>query len=159
MWSGERDWKFWLSIFNWFVFLLVAHSRLTLCDPMDYNPAGSSVHGYSPGTNTGVGCHVLLQGNLPDPRIEPESPLLRVDSLLIDPPGKPLNIEDLFLSFWATSLCLTGSRLTHLITSDSHLFWWSILNIAECVYSKLCNCVPLMYRKLTPFGKDRYFCF
>jgi len=29
---------------------------------MDYSPPGSSVHGYSPGKNTGVGCHVLLQG-------------------------------------------------------------------------------------------------
>ena len=33
----------------------------TLCDPMDYSPPGSSVHGDSPSKNTGVGCHVLLQ--------------------------------------------------------------------------------------------------
>ena len=32
-----------------------------LCNPMDYNPPGSSVHGDSPGKNTGVGCHALLQ--------------------------------------------------------------------------------------------------
>ena len=33
----------------------------------------------SPGRNTGVGCHALLQGNLPDPGIKPlsfESPAL-----------------------------------------------------------------------------------
>ena len=29
---------------------------------MVYNPPGSSVHGDSPGKNTGVGCHALLQG-------------------------------------------------------------------------------------------------
>ena len=29
----------------------------TLCDPMDCNPPGDSVHGDSPGKNTGVGCH------------------------------------------------------------------------------------------------------
>ena len=34
----------------------------TLCDPMDYNPPGSSVHGDSPGKNTAVGCHFLLEG-------------------------------------------------------------------------------------------------
>ena len=34
----------------------------TLCDPMDCSPPGSSVHGDSPGKNTGVGCHALLQG-------------------------------------------------------------------------------------------------
>ena len=41
---------------------LVAQSRLTLFDPMDCSPQGSSVHGDSPGKNTGVGCHALLQG-------------------------------------------------------------------------------------------------
>ena len=34
----------------------------TLFDPMDCYPSGSSVHGDSPGKNTGVGCHALLQG-------------------------------------------------------------------------------------------------
>ena len=38
----------------------VAQSCLTLCNPMDNSPQGSFVH--SPGKNTGVGCHALLQG-------------------------------------------------------------------------------------------------
>ena len=42
--------------------VLVAQSHLILCDPLDYSPPGSSVHGNSPGKNTGVGCHALLQG-------------------------------------------------------------------------------------------------
>ena len=33
---------------------------LTLCDPMDCGPPGSSIHGDSPGKNTGVGCHAVL---------------------------------------------------------------------------------------------------
>ena len=41
---------------------LVTQSGLTLCNPMDCSPPGSSVHGNSPGNNTGVGCHALLQG-------------------------------------------------------------------------------------------------
>ena len=41
---------------------VLARSRLTLCDPMDCGPPGSSVHGKSPSKNTGVGCHALLQG-------------------------------------------------------------------------------------------------
>ena len=32
---------------------------------MEHSPLGSSVHGDSPGKNTGVGCHALLQGILP----------------------------------------------------------------------------------------------
>ena len=35
----------------------VAQSHPTLCHPMDCSPPGSS-----PGKNTGVGCHFLLQG-------------------------------------------------------------------------------------------------
>ena len=37
----------------------------TLCNPMDCSPPGSSVHGDSPGKNTGVVCHALLQGIFP----------------------------------------------------------------------------------------------
>ena len=33
----------------------------TLCDPMDCSQPGSSVYGDSPGENTGIGCHPLLQ--------------------------------------------------------------------------------------------------
>jgi len=36
-------------------------SCLSLCDPMDCSLPVSSVHGDSPGKNTGVGCHFLLQ--------------------------------------------------------------------------------------------------
>ena len=39
----------------------------------------------------GVSCHVL-QGDLPNPGIEPRSPTLQVDSLPSESPGKPMNI-------------------------------------------------------------------
>ena len=62
----------------------------TLCNPMDCNPSGSSVRGDSPGKNTVVGCHAFLQGNLPSSGSKPRSPILQVDSLLSEAPGKPL---------------------------------------------------------------------
>ena len=37
----------------------------TLCDPVDCSPPGSLVSEDSPGKNTGVGCHALLQGIFP----------------------------------------------------------------------------------------------
>ena len=37
----------------------------TCCDPMHCSPPGFSVLGDSPGKNTGVGCHFLLQGIFP----------------------------------------------------------------------------------------------
>ena len=53
---------------------LVTQLCPTLCDPMDWCSPGSSVHGDSPGKNTGVSCHALLQGNLPNPETKPRSP-------------------------------------------------------------------------------------
>ena len=45
-----------------------------------------------PGENTGVGCHFLLQGDLPNPGLKPlspESPALQADSLLLSHWGSP----------------------------------------------------------------------
>ena len=66
-------------------------SCLTLCNRMDFSPPRSSVHGDSPGKNTGVGCYTLLQGNLPNPGIKPRFPALQVDSLPSEATGKPRN--------------------------------------------------------------------
>ena len=83
MWMWPFSWVeqlySWEKIANWGMFLelslvsegawclqwilmcrcvcLVAQSCLTLCNSMDCSPPGSSVHGDSPGKNTGVGCH------------------------------------------------------------------------------------------------------
>ena len=47
--------------------MLVAHVCPTLCNPMDYNPPGPRLLCLwdSPGKNTEVGCHSLLQGIFP----------------------------------------------------------------------------------------------
>ena len=59
---------------------------LTLCDPVDCRPPGSSVCGDSPGKNNGVGCHALLQGMFPT-QLGPVAPALQMDSLLLSPRG------------------------------------------------------------------------
>ena len=43
----------------------------TLCNSLDCSPPGSSVHGYSPGKNTRVGYHALLQGIFPAQGLNP----------------------------------------------------------------------------------------
>ena len=53
------------------VLYLVVQSCPTLCDPMDGSPPGSSVHGDSPGKNTRVDCHALLQGIFPTQGLNP----------------------------------------------------------------------------------------
>ena len=54
--------------------MLVPQSCMTLYNPMDCNPPGHSVHGDSPGKNTGVGCHLLLQGIFSYQRSNPGLP-------------------------------------------------------------------------------------
>ena len=51
--------------------LVCALSSLTLCDPMDCSPPGSSVYAVFPGKNTGMGCHFLLQGIFPTQGLNP----------------------------------------------------------------------------------------
>ena len=64
---------------------LVSQLCPILRDPMDCNLPGSSVHRDSPGKNTGVGCHALLQGIF----LTQGFPALQVDSLPDELPGKP----------------------------------------------------------------------
>ena len=70
---------------------LVAQSCMTLCDPTDCSPPGFSVHGASPGKNTGVGLPCPPPWDLPYPGIEPRSPILQADSLPTESPEKPFH--------------------------------------------------------------------
>ena len=54
-----------------------AQSCPTLCDSMDCSPPGSSVHGGSPGKNTGVGCPSLLQDIFLTQGVNPSLPHCR----------------------------------------------------------------------------------
>ena len=56
---------------------LVTRSCPTLCDPMDLSLPGSSVHGDSPGKNTGVGCPAFVQGIFPTQGLNPGLPHCR----------------------------------------------------------------------------------
>ena len=57
--------------------VLFAQWFLILCYHMDCSLPGSSVYGDSPGKNTGVGCHVLLQGIFPTQGSNPGLPHCR----------------------------------------------------------------------------------
>ena len=46
-----------------FSHVLVVQSCPTFCNPVDSSPPSSFVHGDSPGKNTGLGCHFLLQSS------------------------------------------------------------------------------------------------
>ena len=55
----------------------VTQSCPTLCDHMNHSLPGFFVHGDSPCKNTGVGCHVLLQGIFPTQGQNPGLPYCR----------------------------------------------------------------------------------
>ena len=85
--------------------LVAQSSCLTLCHCMDYSPSGSSVHWDSPGVNTGVGCHALLQGILPTQGLNPG--LLHCRQILyhLSHQGSPIS------SYMDTSLMEIGAIL------------------------------------------------
>ena len=72
---------------------LVAPLCLTLCNPVDCSPPGTSVHGDAPGKNTGVTCHVLLQGIFPTQRLNPGLLHYRWIRYHLSHHGNPLILE------------------------------------------------------------------
>ena len=80
--SSSLSGHFLFSIWPYF---LVSQSCPTLCNPVDWSLPGSSVNGDSPGKNSGVGCHTLLQGIFPTQGSNPCLP----HSLPSEPSGKP----------------------------------------------------------------------
>ena len=69
-------------------------SCLTLCDPVDCSPPGSSVHGDFPDKNPGVGYHALLQRIFPTQGLSPGLPHWGCILLLI---FKTINLKILSL--------------------------------------------------------------
>ena len=111
---------------------LVIQSCSTPCDPMDYSPPGSSVHGILQARM--LECHFLLQGNLSDSGIKPKSPALQVNSLPSEPPGKPSLVFSLTHKRGRESCCNIPNIL---LTLRVHPIPWKIPS--ACVYSVYCQ--------------------
>ena len=83
---------------NVYLFCMCVHAKSlqlcpTLCDPMDCGSTGSSVLGDSPGNNSGMGCHALLQWIFSTQGLNLSLFCLlhwQVGSLPPAPPGKPI---------------------------------------------------------------------
>ena len=73
-------------------------SCLTLCNLMNCSLPGSSVHGNSPGKNTGVGCHAFVSGIFLTQEANPHLLCLlhwQKGSLQLATPGKPVLVSNL----------------------------------------------------------------
>ena len=85
------------------------------CNPMDYSPPGSTVHADSPGKNTGVGCHSLLQGIFPTRGSNPYLLCLlhwQSGYLPLVRTGKPTLC--LLHSIWNEEILLSGPQFPYL---------------------------------------------
>ena len=76
---------------------LAAQPCLTFCNPVDCSPPGSSVHGDSPGKNTGVGRHALLQGIFPTQRSNPDLPRCRQILYRLSHQGSRDSMDQIFI--------------------------------------------------------------
>ena len=106
------------------VLCLVTQSCPTLCNSMDCSPPGFSVHGDSPGKNTAVGCHALLQGIVPTQGLNPgllhcRRILYCLSHLLGSQSPQPFHLAIDFQDFSQSSLTPTPS-LPYCPLSISH---------------------------------------
>ena len=67
----------------------VTQSCQILCNPVDYSPPGSSVHGILQTRILESGLPFPSPGDHPEPGVEPRSSALQADTLTSEPPGKP----------------------------------------------------------------------
>ena len=105
-------------------------SCLTLCDPMDCSPPGSSVHGNSPGKNTRVGFHALLQGILLTQSSNLGLPHCRWILYKLSFQGSPKILEWVAYPFsrgsswprsWTRVSCIAGKFFTSWAVRETHI--------------------------------------
>ena len=129
-------------------------------DPMDCSLPGSSVHGHSPGRNTGVGCHALLHGIFPTQGSNPGLPHCRWILYCLSHHGSPRILECVADPFsrgcsqpwnWTRVFCIAGGFFTSWATREA------LIN--PCIYFKgnISNVSPfrLIFAEV-PFSWTRF---
>ena len=110
------------------VLCLVAQLCPTLCDPMYCSPSGFFVHEHTPGKNTRVGCHALLQGIFLTQGQNPGLPLCRQILYCLIHQGSPRILEWVAYPFSRRSsqprnqtgvFCITGRFFTSWATREA----------------------------------------
>ena len=150
---------FYLTVEVW---CAVAQSCLTLCNPVDYNPPGSSVHGIFQARILGAGCHFLLQCIFPTQGWNPHLFNLlpwQVASSPLCHLGSPLQVEGCIISyFWLRITCyffviwgpahlqnkqelaiLLHAGLFHFLNYKSHFFHILRVQKLRHVWKSMCT--------------------
>ena len=120
----------------------LTQSYLTLCDPVDPCPPGSSVHGDSPGKNIAGGCHALLQGIFPTQGSNPGLPHCRWILYHLSHQGSPGILEWAAYPFskwmswprnWTSISSSTGRFLTSLPRKPHQRHYTTAQKVTQCV--------------------------
>ena len=127
---------------------LVTQLYPTLPDPMGYIPLGSSVHGDSPGKNTGVGCHALLQGIFPTQGTNPGLSHCRWILYHLNHQGSPRILE--WVSEWVSEV--TQSCPTLCDPMDCSLPGLSLHGISQ---SRILEWVAYPFSRRTSWPRNR----
>ena len=113
---------------------------------MEYSLPGSSVHGDSPGMNTGVGCHALLQGIFPTLGSNPGLPHCRWILYHLSHQGSSRILEWVAYLFsrgsaWPRSAtgvsCIASRFLTSWATREAHIHTliFNLTQFARTIYN------------------------
>ena len=139
---------------------LVAESRQTLCDPMNCSLAGSSVHGDSPGKNTGVGCHALLHGIFTTQGSNPGLLHYRWILYCLSYQGSPRILEWVAYPFsrgssqprnWTRVSCIAGGFFTSWAIQEA------LINPCICFKGNISNVSPFRFIfAQAPFSWTRF---
>ena len=98
---------------------------------MDCSPPGSSVHGDSPGKNTEVGFHALLQGIFPTQGSNPVFPHCKQILYHLSHQGPPIILEWVAYPLsrgsswprnWSGVFCMAGRFFTSWGSREAHIF-------------------------------------
>ena len=125
------------------VLCLAAQVCLTLCNLMDSSPPGSSVLGDSPGKNSGLGCHALLQGIFPTQGFNPGLQHCRWILCHLSHQGSPRILEWVAYPFssgsswprnWTGVSSIAGRFFTSWASREAQAV--SVQNIANSISSK-----------------------
>ena len=107
----------------------------TLCNPTDYSPPGSSVHGIS--QNPRVGCHFSTRGSSQPRDQTRRDPAFQADSLLSEPPGKPCLAAT--ISNWTLHCrCVPGSPRSRALGFVPPLA--ALLLHSKCIHTLFASC-------------------
>ena len=132
--DGRGVWSGYCAVLS-----LVTQSCLTLGDPMDCTLPGSSVHGDSPGKNTGVDSLFLLQGIFPNQGSNPDLPRCRQILYLLSHQRSPVILEWVAYPFsrgtsqprnWTGVSCIVGRFFSSWATREAigvewiHIYAW-----------------------------------